>query len=192
MSLVHSYDMVLIPPRHLTDGDHELSQPRGALRRYHRSRQARTARRWHAQRSHRHHLTEGDGIPRFGASQPDADTDFLTEYLCRMSLAEGKIPTGFPVAPPPGAMPPPASSIAPVLGTTPSPAFPYGLDSVVWAYASSVSTSMSAYEELPGHYLRSTLDLVVSTPTSEYLDSMETPDTELRATAFRRHDLRDA
>jgi hypothetical protein len=28
MSLGHGYDMVLLPPRHLTDGDHELSQPR--------------------------------------------------------------------------------------------------------------------------------------------------------------------
>jgi hypothetical protein len=109
-----------------------------------------------------------------------------------MSLAEGKMPTGCPVASPPSAAPPPASSIAPVPGTMPSSAFPYGLDSVVEAYASSVSTSMSAYEELPRHYLRSTLDLVASTPASEYLDSMETPDTELRATAFRRHDLRDA
>jgi hypothetical protein len=51
---------------------------------------------------------------------------------------------------------------------------------------------MSTYEELPGHHLRSTLDLIVSTPASKYLDSMETPDTELRATAFRCHDLRDA
>jgi hypothetical protein len=27
MSLGHGYDMVLLPPRHPTDGDHELSQP---------------------------------------------------------------------------------------------------------------------------------------------------------------------
>jgi hypothetical protein len=45
---------------------------------------------------------------------------------------------------------------------------------------------MSAYEELPGHHLRSTLDLVASTPASEYLDSTETPETEPRATASRR------
>jgi hypothetical protein len=43
---------------------------------------------------------------------------------------------------------------------------------------------MSAYEELLGHHLRFALDLVASTPASEYLDSMETPDTELHATAF--------
>jgi hypothetical protein len=109
-----------------------------------------------------------------------------------MSLAEGKRPMGCLVAPPPGAAPPPASSIAPVPGTTPSLAFSYGLDSIAWVYASSVSTSMSAYEELSGHHLCSTLDLVASTLVSEYLDSTETLDMELRATAFRRHDLTDA
>jgi hypothetical protein len=41
MSLGYGYDMVLLPPRHPTDGDHELSQPEGALRQYHRSRRAR-------------------------------------------------------------------------------------------------------------------------------------------------------
>jgi hypothetical protein len=101
-----------------------------------------------------------------------------------MSLAEGKMPIGSPVAPPPGTAPPLAISTTLAPGTTPSSAFPFGLDSVAQVYASSISTSMSAYEELPGHHLRSTLDLIVSTPASEYLDSAETPDTELRATAF--------
>jgi hypothetical protein len=50
---------------------------------------------------------------------------------------------------------------------------------------------MSAYEELPGHHLRSTLDLVASTPASEYLDSTETLDTEPRATTSRHYDPRD-
>jgi hypothetical protein len=68
MSLGHGYDMVLLPPRHPTDGDHELSQPGGALRQYRRSRQARAARRRRAQRNRRHRLAEGDGIPRSGAS----------------------------------------------------------------------------------------------------------------------------
>jgi hypothetical protein len=189
MSLGHGYDIVLLPPRHPTDGDHELSQHGGALHRYHRSRQARAARRRRAQCNCRHRLAEGDGIPRSGASQLDADMDFLTEDLCRMSLAEGKMPTGSPIAPPPGAVPPPASSSTPAPGTTPSPAFPFGLDSVARAYASSVNTCMSAYDELLGHHLRSTLDLVASTPAFEYLDSM---DTEPRAIAFWHHDLRDA
>jgi hypothetical protein len=179
MSLGHGYNMVLLPPRHPTDEDHKLSQPRGALCRYRRSRQACAARRRRAQCNRRHCLAEGDGIPRSGASQPDADTDFLTEDMCRMSLAEGKMPTGSPIALPLGATLPPPSS------TTPAQ------DSVAQAYASSVSTSMSAYEELPGHHLRSTLNLAASTPSSEYLDSTKTPDTEPRATASRHYDPRD-
>jgi hypothetical protein len=63
MSLSHGYDMVLLPPRHPTDGDNELSQPGGALRRYRRSRQARAAKRRQAQHNHHHRLAEGDGIP---------------------------------------------------------------------------------------------------------------------------------
>jgi hypothetical protein len=118
--------------------------------------------------------------------------DFLAEDLCRMSLAEGKMLIGSPIAPPPGAVLPPASSNTPAPGTTPSSAFPFGLDSAARAYAASVSTNMSAYEELPGHHLRSTLDLVASTLASEYLDSTETPDTKLHATAFRHHGPRDA
>jgi hypothetical protein len=68
MSLGHGYDMVLLPPRHSTDVDHELSQPRGALRRYRRSHQACATRRRHARRNHRLRLAESDGIPRSGAS----------------------------------------------------------------------------------------------------------------------------
>jgi hypothetical protein len=62
-SLGYGYDMVLLPPRHPTNGDHELSQPGGALHRYRRSRQARAARRRRAQRNRHHHLMGGDGIP---------------------------------------------------------------------------------------------------------------------------------
>jgi hypothetical protein len=51
-------------------------------------------------------------------------------------------------------------------------------------YAFSISTSMSAYKELPGHHLRSTLDLITSTPASKYLDSTEIPNTELRVTCL--------
>jgi hypothetical protein len=45
MSLGYGYDMVLLPPRHPTDEDYELSQPGGAIHRYRRSRQARATRR---------------------------------------------------------------------------------------------------------------------------------------------------
>jgi hypothetical protein len=118
--------------------------------------------------------------------------DFLTEDLCMMGLAKGKMPIGSPTGLLPGAVPPPARSTTLAPGTMPSSAFLFGLDSVARAYASSISTCMSAYEELPRYHLCSSLDLVASTPASEYLDSMGTPDTELCATAFRHHDLRDA
>jgi hypothetical protein len=100
-----------------------------------------------------------------------------------MSLAEGKMLTGSFAAPPSGATPPPPGPTTLAQGTMPSSAFPFGLDLVAQTYISSVSTSLSAYEELPRHHLRSPLDLVASTPASEYLDSMETPETESRATA---------
>jgi hypothetical protein len=94
-----------------------------------------------------------------------------------MSLAEGKMLTGSSTALPPGATPPPPDLTTLARGTTSSSTFPFGLDSVAQAYASYVGTSMSAYEELLGHHMRSTLDLVASTPASEYLDSTETPET---------------
>jgi hypothetical protein len=47
---------------------------------------------------------------------------------------------------------------------------------------------MGAYEELPGHHLPSTLELVAFTPASEYLDSMETPGTEHHVIASHRYD----
>jgi hypothetical protein len=128
MSLGHGYDMVLLPPRHPTEGDYELSQPRGALRRYRCSCLACAARRRRAQRNRCHRLAEGDGIPRSGASQPDTDTDFLTEHLCRMSFIEGKMPTGSPIALPPGATPPSPNSTTLACGTTPSSTFLFGLD----------------------------------------------------------------
>jgi hypothetical protein len=186
MSLGHGYDMVLLPPRHPTDEDYELSQPRGALCRYRRSRQARAARRRRARRNRRLHLTEGGGIPRSGASQPDANPDFLIEGLCRMRLAEGKMPTENSAAPPSGETPPLPGPTTSTRATISPSTFPFGLDTVARAYASSVSTNMSAYEELPGHHLCSTLDLFASTPASEYLDSMETPETEPCVTASQR------
>jgi hypothetical protein len=50
---------------------------------------------------------------------------------------------------------------------------------------------MDAYEELPGHHLRSALDLVASTPVSEYQDSTKTLGMEHRTIASYRYDPRD-
>jgi hypothetical protein len=106
-----------------------------------------------------------------------------------MSFAEGKMSIGHPITPLFTAAPPPAGSGSTALtpGTMPPWALPYGQNTTAWAYASSISTSMSTYEELPGHHLRSARDLVAATPASEYLDSTETPGTELRAITSRRY-----
>ena len=58
--------------------------------------------------------------------------------------------------------------------------------------ASSVSTDLSAYMELPGHHLRSALDLVASAPTTEYLDSAEDKVSVDGANATCRHDQEGA
>jgi hypothetical protein len=129
MSLGYDYDMVLFPPRHPTDHDHELSQPRGAVHRDRRSRRARTARRRHAQHSKHHRLIGDDGVPRFDAPQLSSDMESLCEDLCRMSLAMGKMPIGRPATPSSGAAPPPPGlgSASPVAGAMPPSTFPYGL-----------------------------------------------------------------
>jgi hypothetical protein len=51
--------------------------------------------------------------------------------------------------------------------TTPSE-LPFGLRSAATTYTSSTSTSLSAYADLPGHHLRSTLDLIATPPVSSY------------------------
>ena len=45
---------------------------------------------------------------------------------------------------------------------------PYGLKNVAPSYTSSASTSLSVYVDLPGHHLRSTLDLIATPPISSY------------------------
>jgi hypothetical protein len=129
MTLGYGYDMVLLPPRHPTDHDHELSQPGRTLRRYHCSRRARMGRQWHAQCSYHHRLMEGHDVPYSSAPQPDAGTESLGEDLCRMSLAAGKMPTGHPITPPSGVAPLAGSgSVSPAAGTMPPWTFPYGLN----------------------------------------------------------------
>jgi hypothetical protein len=128
-------------------------------------------------------------VPRSGAPQPDTDTESLDEDLCRMSLAAGKMPTGHPVIPPSGMAPLAESGlVSPSAGTMTSWTFLCGLNTASQGYASSISTSMGVYKELPGYHLRFALDLVASTPASKYLNSTETPGTELRAIASRRYD----
>jgi hypothetical protein len=129
-------------------------------------------------------------VPRSGTPQPSINVESLNEDLRRMRLATGKMPAGHPIIPPSGAAPPPtgSGSVSPAVGTMPPWTFPYGLNTAAQGYASSISTSMGIYEELPGHHLCSAFDLVASTPAFEYLDSTETPRTELRAITSRHYD----
>jgi hypothetical protein len=127
-----------------------------------------------------------------GAPRPDAHATSLIKDLRRMSLAAGETSVGRPIIPPTGAAPRVRSRlVSPMAGLMPLWMFPYGLNTAAQQYASSVSTNMGTYEELPGHHLRSALDLVASTPASEYQDSMETPGIEHRVIASRRYDPRD-
>jgi hypothetical protein len=105
MSLGYGYDMVLLLPRQPTDHDYELSQRRGALHRYHRSRRARMARQRHDQRSHHHRPMEGDTMICPGAPRSDIHATPLVEDLRGMNLAVSKTPTGYLVIPPSAAAP---------------------------------------------------------------------------------------
>ena len=53
------------------------------------------------------------------------------------------------------------------MAATPSE-LPFRFRSTVATYASSASTSLSAYTDLLGHHLRSALDLITTPPVSSY------------------------
>ena len=64
----------------------------------------------------------------------------------------------------------------PPIGLTTHPAgrvtgVPYGVRNTAAIYASSVSTNMSAYEDLPGRHLRSIRDLIATSPDERYPSS---------------------
>ena len=70
--------------------------------------------------------------------------------------------------------PPPSTPTATLTGGASRPLlFPYGVRSSAMTYASSVSTDMSAYEDLPGHHLLSICNLIASTPDSSYPSSSD-------------------
>ena len=58
-------------------------------------------------------------------------------------------------------------------GASRPPLYPYRMRASAATYASSVSTNMSAYEDLPRHHLLSARNLITSTPDSSYLDSAD-------------------
>jgi hypothetical protein len=59
-----------------------------------------------------------------------------------------------------------------------SRSLPSGMSNVDAGYLSLISTHMSAYTELLGHHLWSTLDLLATIPTSEHVDSEEGDDLD--------------
>ena len=74
-----------------------------------------------------------------------------------------------------GTAPSPSSMTATLTrgGASRPPLYPYGMRTSIATYASSVSTNMSAYEDLLGHHLLSARNLIASTPDSSYLDSTD-------------------
>jgi len=68
--------------------------------------------------------------------------------------------------------------------TVAPPELPFRLRNAAATYASSVSTSLSAYAELPGHHLRSTLDLLASPPVSSYPEDPTSGDDEWAGADF--------
>jgi len=70
--------------------------------------------------------------------------------------------------------------------TAAPPELPFGLRNTAATYASSVSTSLSAYTDLPGHHLRSTLDLIATPPISSYPKDPTSSDDEWAGADFSR------
>ena len=69
------------------------------------------------------------------------------------------------------------------LAATPSK-LPFRLSSTAATYASSASTSLSAYADLLGHHLRSTLDLITTPPVSSYPEDPTSGDDEWAGANF--------
>jgi hypothetical protein len=58
--------------------------------------------------------------------------------------------------------------------------FPYGMRNAAATYASSASTDVAAYEDLPGHHLQAVRNLIATTNEESYHD----PASELPPTTF--------
>lgn len=66
-----------------------------------------------------------------------------------------------------------ATTSHPEQHAAPASSYLYGLRNNTVVYASSVSISMSAYDDLPDHQLVSVRNLITSTPNDPYLESEE-------------------
>ena len=206
MSLGSGYDMVLLPPRGGTELRPEPIPPQSVCGR-HSGHHAKGARRGR-QRSRISDPTTEDRVrPALPLHIPQqiAHSSDSTRARGRARRTSGSAsrtdrgPSQPPVPPPlkgkvrlppvpqkgdKGAStsrPPP-----PVDGgeTAAPPEPPFGLRNAAATYASSVSTSLSAYTELPGHHLRSTLDLLASPPVSSYPEDPTSGDDEWAGVDF--------
>jgi hypothetical protein len=66
-----------------------------------------------------------------------------------------------------------AATVPPKEGAAEPPPLPFGTHTPAATHASSVSTNVSAHEDLPGHRLISICDLVAPPPDGSFLDSAD-------------------
>jgi len=190
MSLGSSYDMVLLPPRGDTE-PHPKPIPPQPVRGRRSGHHAGGARRGRQRSRIPDPTTEARARPALPPHIPHqiANSSGPPGARGRARGATGSAPrtnrgTSRPPVPPRSKgktwLPPPLQKrdLAASTSRHPPPmdggkiAAPpdlrFGLRSTAATYASSASTSLSAYADLPGHHLRSTLDLITTPPVSSY------------------------
>ena len=150
IAIGNGYDMELLLPEANPD---TLTPPTRRNRRSgQRARQARMERRRAARLS--------------SPTWVEADVSHPSVVASGVATSSPRAPAlSVPAPPPNAALEPPKEG-----ATAPSP-FPFGMRNTAATYASSVSTSMSAYEDLPGHDLLSICNLIASSPDDSYPDT---------------------
>ena len=206
MSLGSGYDMVLLPPRGDVDLRPEPTPPQSVRGRCLGHRTGAT--RWGRQRSRisnptteakvrpalpphvPHQIAYSSGSTRArgrarGASSPAPRTNRGSSRPPVSPRSKGKerlppVPQKRDEGASSSRPPPPTDGGE----TAAPPELPFGLRNAAATYASSVSTSLSAYADLPGHHLRSTLDLIASPPVSSYPEGSTSGDDEWAGADF--------
>jgi len=200
MSPGSGYDMVLLPPRDDVEPSPEPIPPQsvrgrcsghdagGSRRGRQRSRISDPTSEARARPALPPHIphqvarssgpTGARGCAR-GASSPGPRTSRGSSRPSVPPRSKGKVrPTPVPRKGDKGAStsrPPPPTHEGAVAAP---PELPFGLRNAAATYASSVSTSLSAYAELPGHHSRPTLDLISTPPVSPYPEDPTSGDDE--------------
>jgi len=66
-----------------------------------------------------------------------------------------------------------AALVPPRVGSTSPSPFPFGMrNTAARTYASSISTNLTEYEDLPGHHLLSIRNLIASSPDESYPETV--------------------